>query len=159
MAPKGKKSTEAESKAGQGNLARWLEEHPQRGNLRHGAWSKHVRKRYSDLRTTEGQRLENVIRGLIADLGGNSEISSAQRLLLDNVRSKLIVLFQISSHVDKQESLINEKGELLPCLGKNYTSYAESLRRDLEALFSIRRKTAPLSYNEAMKKLNEGNRK
>jgi hypothetical protein len=140
MTRKGRKATPQEAEAGQRNLQTWLADHPERGNLRHGAYSRNVRRRYSDKRTIEGRQIATIMQGLADDLGGSNELTSAQRLLLDNIRSKLIVLFQIGAFVDKQESIINPAGELLPCLGRNYTTYAESLRRDLEALSAISRK-------------------
>jgi hypothetical protein len=88
---------------------------------------------------------------LVDDLGGSAELTSAQLLLIDNIRSKLIVLFQISKYVDEQECIINEKGELLPCLGKNYITFTEALRRALEALFTIRKKPAIQSYEKTLK--------
>lgn len=151
-----RKKTKRELEASKKNLAKWNAENPAHGNLKHGAHSGTIRKRYSDKRTTEGRQLATVMQRLVQDLGGAPEISAPQALLLDNIRSKLIVLFQISKYVDGQASIINETGELLPCLGRNYTVYTESLRRDLEALFSIKRKRAPLSYDKALKAIEGG---
>lgn len=101
----------------------------------HGAYCQHIRERYSDLRTKEGQRLHAVTQGLIADLGGQANINTAQSVIIENIKSKLIVLFQISDYADKQITIVDENtGELLPCLGRNFLSYSEALRRDLEAL-------------------------
>ncbi len=146
--------TQREVEAGARNLAKWEETHPEHGNLRHGAYSRHVRQRYSDERTTEGKRLKTILRKLALDLG--PELSTSQCLLLDRIREKLIVLMQIGAYVDKQESIITEKGELIGCLGRGYTSFSEALRRDLEALHATSKKTSPLSYEEAVKKLTEG---
>ena len=96
------------------------------------------------------------MQGFMEDLGGRAELTSAQLLLLDSIRSKLIVLFQISKYVDQQESIITEKGELLPCLGRGYTTYSEALRRDLEALFAIRKKPAIQSYEKTLRALQGG---
>ena len=153
MLKKGHKPTVAMKKAGEKNLKKWLDKHPERGAVKHGAYSSTVRKRYSDKRTSEGKQLAGIINGLIGDLGGNTNITSAQRLLLENIRSKLIVVMQISKYADRQISLINSDGELLPVLGKNFTAYSESLRRDLESLFSVKRKAGSLSYEKAMKQL------
>jgi hypothetical protein len=128
------------------------------GALKHGAFSSHIRKRYSDKRTREGRQLESVIQGLIADLGGADNLSAAQLLLLDSLRSKIIVIFQISGFVDRQASIVTEKGELLPCLGRNFTSYCESVRRDLEALFAVGRRPARVSYEKALKAIEGGKR-
>lgn len=156
MAKKERKSTKAEQEAGARNLAEWKADHPEGGAVKHGAYSRHVRQRYNDKRTTEGRNLASVMRGRIEDLGGQANLTSAQRLLLDNIRSKLIVVLQISKYVDQHTSIINSKGELLPCLGRNYTVYTESLRRDLEALFSIKRKSDPITYQKALKALQGG---
>ena len=150
MTVKNTKSTPAEAAAGQENLQKWLAENPSRGNLKHGANSKHMKKRYDDLRTSEGRQLRTVMEDLIADLGGSAVLTAPQRLFLDNIRSKLIVLFQISKYVSGQQSIINLKGELLPVLGRNYTTYSEALRRDLEALFGLKRRSSERSYDKAL---------
>lgn len=146
-----KKQTKAKHKAGAANLAKWKEENPSGGNLRHGAHSAHIRKRYSDKRTTEGRQLAIVIESLRQDIG--PDLSVGQCLLLDRVREKLIVLMQIGKYADEQLSLINKKGELLPCLGRNYTSFSEALRRDIESLYTTGKKTPPPSYEKVMKTL------
>jgi len=108
----------------------------------HGAYSKETRRRYSDLRSREGKKLETVTKALIEDLGGADNMTAGQCLLLDRVREKLIVLWQIGKFVDdRQGSVLDENGALLPCLGRNYVSYSEALRRDVQEL-----------YNQACKK-------
>ena len=137
MTRKGTKSGPLVAAAGAKNLAKWKAEHPQGGGTTHGAYSKHVRKRYSDYRTREGKQLRAVMNGLVDDLGGHSEISASQRLLLDGIRSKMIVTLQIGKYADAQDSIITDGGELLPVLGKNFTAYSESLRRDLQSLHDM----------------------
>jgi hypothetical protein len=154
-----RKTSKTSAKAGKKNLKKWQAENPEEAktsSLKHGAYSSQVRQRYTDERTAEGKRLVTVMKGLVNDLGGADSISAAQSLLLDSVRSKLIVLFQISHYVDHQETIFSDKGELIPCLGRNYTTYAESLRRDLEVLFSVKRKPTLLSYDKALKVLEGG---
>jgi hypothetical protein len=107
-------------------------------NSKHGAYSKHVRRRYSDKRTTEGKQLAAIIKALVNDCG--PDLTAAQYIILDRVREKLIVLMQIGQYVDRQPCVITKEGALLPCLGKGYTTYAESLRRDLEALRTMAKK-------------------
>lgn len=109
-------------------------------NLKHGAYAVQVRQRYSDARTTEGKQLAAVMDGLVSDLGGAGSLSAAQRLLLDNIRAKLIVLFQIGKFVDAQDRVVDTKGELLPCLSKSYLAFCESVRRDLEAIAGLGQK-------------------
>ncbi len=69
------------------------------------------------------------------------------------LKPALIVLFQISKYISRQESIISPTGELLPCLGRNYTTYSEALRRDLEALFGLKRRSGNQSYDKALKAL------
>lgn len=145
MAKKKATSTPAEAAAGEQNLNNWLAEHPSGGNLRHGMYSVQIRQRYSDRRTSEGAKLASIMKGLREDLGGNGHIPTAAHLLLDSIKSKIIVILQIGKFVDRQIDLIDQKtGELLPCLGRNFTIYTESLRRDLEALAAMAgKKKAP----------------
>jgi hypothetical protein len=108
------------------------------GVISHGGYSVQVRQRYSDARTTEGRALRAVMDGLRKDLG---TVSIGQSLILGRVREKLIVLMQIGSYVDKQPSAITAEGELLPCLGRGYTAFSEALRRDVELLYVMAKRT------------------
>jgi len=108
--------------------------------LRHGAWSKHIRKRYTDKRTREGKRLQAITKGIVDDFGGESKITNAQRLILAGIQTKLIVLMQIGAFVDKQDSILEVDGSVIPALRQNFTTFSESLRRDLETLFHLANK-------------------
>jgi hypothetical protein len=92
----------------------------------------------------------------VENLGGESNLSNAQRLILDGIKSKLIVLLCISRFADQKMELVNEKGELLSALGKNFLSYSESVRRDVETLFAIKRRSLGSTYREALKALEDG---
>ena len=136
--PKGSKATHAQAKAGAENLRKWQEEEGHGlQNLKHGRYSTTVRQRYSDLRTSEGRRLKAVIDALVHDLGGPEGINAAQNVLMGGLRSKFIVVFQIGNYLDKQTRIIDPHGELLACLSKDFLRYTESIRRDLETLYSI----------------------
>ena len=100
----------------------------------HGVWCRHFRKRYTDARTREGKQLKAVMDSLVEDLGGHENLNAAQRLLLDTIKSKLIVVLQIGKYVDQQQEIIKD-GELLPVLGKNYLAYLNSLRLTLGELY------------------------
>jgi len=75
--------------------------------------------------------------GLIADLGDHENLTAGQRLLLDTIQSKLIVILQISKYVNRQPSIIDQSGQLLPVLGKSYLSYLNSLRLALAELYKM----------------------
>ena len=92
-----------------------------------------MRKRYSDLRTTEGKALQAVINDIKSDIGPN--LNAMQSILIERIREKLIVLMQVGNYVDQQSSIINTDGTLLAVLGRNYTGYSEALRRDLTTLY------------------------
>jgi hypothetical protein len=94
------------------------------------------------------------MKGLANDIG--PDLSAIQSLILDRVREKLIVLMQIGKYVDQKTSVINEKGELLSCLGRNYTGFSEALRRDLMALndMSFKKPSKVPTIREIMKKGN-----
>ncbi len=121
---------------------------------RHAAYSSQIRRRYSDKRTKEGKRLAAILHELVQDVG--PDLSVGQCLILDRIREKLIVLMQIGAYVDEQQSVVTAEGALLPCLGKGYTTYAESLRRDLEALYSTGKRRKPMSYEKALKAIEGG---
>jgi hypothetical protein len=103
--------------------------------LKHGGYSKLMRKRYSDKRTIEGRQLAVIMGGLVDDLGGNASLTARQRLLLDTgIRPKLITLMCIAAYIDKQIKLVDEEGNLLKVLNNNYIAFSNALRLDLLAL-------------------------
>jgi hypothetical protein len=140
--PKGIPASKAQRKAGAKNLAKWQKEegHGQQRRT-HGAYSVTIRQRYSDLRTSEGRKLRAVIDSIVDDLGGVTEVNSAQNVILASLRSKFIVIFQISDFLDKQQSIINQEGYILPILGQNLLQYSDSIRKDLEGLYGLNRST------------------
>jgi len=81
---------------------------------------------------------------LVEDLGGQENLNAGQRLLLDTIQSKLIVVLQIGKYVDQQPEII-KGGQLLPVLGKNYLAYLNSLRLALDQLYkdSNKRRKVP----------------
>lgn len=121
--------------AGAANLATWKAKNPAGGGLTHGATSRHFRRRYSDLRTAEGKGLQAALDALVEDLGG--DLRAGQLLVLPRVREKLITLALIGSWIDKQSDLLTKTGDLLPVLKSSYLGYSESLRRDVEWLYSM----------------------
>ncbi len=111
-------------------------------NITHGAYAVQVQQRYSDKRTTEGKQLNRVMGALVKDCGGAQSLTQAQRILLDLIRSKIMILMQLGLFIDKQEHIIDEKGKPLECLGSLHLGYSKSLRQDLETLMGIDRRQA-----------------
>lgn len=147
------KDRKTHQRVGTKNLLDWQKKNPAGGRLTHGAESKTIRQRYSDLRTKEGRQLKEIIDGLVSDLGGPNELQTGHNILLSNIRAKLICVMQISKFSDRAKSLINPAGEIIPVLGRNFLSYTESLRRDIECLFGIKRGKAQQSYEKALNAL------
>ena len=114
---------------------------------KHGAHSGTVRRRYDDLRTTQGQALHNVMQNLIDDLGGAASLTAPMGIMLNSaIRPKLITLMCINDYLNKQQGdIINEAGELIACLGQNYISWSNALRRDLEVLVDLAAKAGKSS--------------
>lgn len=123
--------------------------------FKHGASSSRLRRRYMDRRTREGKQLEAAMDSLIQDLGGQDNLSAGQRLLLDTIQSKLIVILQISKYVDQEENII-QKGELIPVLGKNYLAYLNALRLSLAELYKNHKGKQAMSYEKALKAIQGG---
>ncbi len=148
-------TTEKATAAGRQNLLDWKATHPEGSRLTHGAYSNGVRRRYGDKRYREGKQLDAIMKALIEDCGGQDKLTASQSLILDSIKSKIMVLFQISKYVDLQPCIIDKEGNLLPCLGRGFTTYSEALRRDLEALSSMGNGKRKASYKDIMKSLQE----
>lgn len=148
----------AKKKSNIDNLMKWKTEHPGESHLTHGAWSQHIRERYSDRRTTEGRELALIMDGLIEDLGGKDQITAKEERLLDFLRAKIIVVLRISTYVDKQKSVITDEGELIPALGKNLLAWIEAAERTLERLFPAGKKKRAKGYHDALKIIEGGNK-
>ncbi|HNR12157.1 MAG TPA: hypothetical protein PKM59_02460 [Thermodesulfobacteriota bacterium] len=104
----------------------------------HGAYGSRARRRFSDLRTREGRQLAAILEELAADFGGYACLSAGQRLLLDQIRSKLIVLITLFQWIDEQVNAVKD-GKLLPSLNQDALAFQNSLRRDIEALYKVKR--------------------
>ena len=91
-----------------------------------------MRLRFEDLRTEEGKRLNSVMEAITADLP--AQLSGFQSVILANLRSKLIVLMQISAFLDTQLDLVKPDGTVMPVVESTYLKYSDAIRRDLEAL-------------------------
>ena len=104
----------------------------------HAAKSAKIAERYSDLRTKEGRTLKAILGHIVSDLGGEGNLNGKQRLLLDTLRAKLNVILQISDYADLQfdgPGIITKEGDLIPCLGRGYLAYTNSVRLTLRELY------------------------
>jgi hypothetical protein len=134
-----KKHKQTPQEAGAQNLQKWLDEHPERGDYKHGGYSYHIRRRYSDGRYKQAKELNGIIMRLTRDAGGDENLSEGQRLILGVIRSKFIVAKQISEYVTKQGEIVNGEGEILPCL-RSFVTFTEAMRRCIESFYSMANK-------------------
>ncbi len=69
---------------------------------------------------------------LLADLGGEENLSAQKLMLIDRLISLLGVVRGIEEH--HKDNILNRDGTLKPSLGKNYLSYVNSSRQILMCL-------------------------
>ena len=83
--------------------------------------------------------LTEVREGLIEDIGGTEEsLTTAQRVLIDRIVSKLGVVRCIEEHI--RENTVMTGHDLAPSLRGSYLAYNNSIRLDLQALGVDKRK-------------------
>jgi hypothetical protein len=119
--------------------------HPARLNISYWRQNKKL-----DQRTALGKALKALRQRLIDDVGGR--INEGQEVLIDRLIEKLLVLNLISGFIFNVDNIINDKGELMPCLGSNYLAYSNSVRLDIQAFYNLNnvRGRADQSYLDIM---------
>ena len=70
--------------------------------------------------------------GLINDLGGEENLSTAQAILIDRIISKLGCIRCIEEHTREGSVMVDQ--ELAPALKSSYLAFSNSIRLDLQAL-------------------------
>jgi hypothetical protein len=99
----------------------------------HGAYSLIARGEFPSKRRYIERWLSEVRQGMIRDLGpAETDLSTAQAILIDRVIGKLGILRCIEEHV--REKGVMKGNDISSCLAHNYLSWANSLRLDLLAL-------------------------
>lgn len=86
-----------------------------------------------DGREKETQLLKRELQDLADDRGGPEHLTNAERTLLERAAFKSVLCQVVEAYTLKQASPIGQDG-LLPVLAKQYLTWSNSLRRDLEAL-------------------------
>lgn len=98
----------------------------------HGGYSFLTSGRLPEHRVYLRRYLTNCREGLIADHGGESNLSTAQALLIDRVISKLGCIRCVEEHIRENSVMVGE--ELAPSLKASYLAFNNSVRLDLMAL-------------------------
>ena len=100
----------------------------------HGGYSFLTTGRLPKHRREVERHLTAAREGLIRDTAGTERrLSMAQAILIDRVISKLGVLRCMEEHV-RETGVMTKEGEPVPCLGRYYLAWANSIRCDLQAL-------------------------
>lgn len=107
----------------------------------HGAWSlkRALNTGRLDMRSEAGQAVKRLRAQLVADLGGADTLSTQERLLVDRIVKKVLIVEALETYALRRKSLFKRNGELIGCLGRHYLAYSEALRRDLLAVGLQRR--------------------
>lgn len=103
------------------------------GKIKHGGYSFLAKGELPEHRRYLLRHLSAVREGLIRDLGPTeNDLTTAQIILIDRIVTKLGVIRCIEEHVRENSVMIGHN--LAPALSKNYISYNNSVRLDLEKL-------------------------
>lgn len=102
----------------------------------HGAWSlkRAINTGRLDMRSEAGQAVKRLQTRLETDLGGAENLSTQERLIVDRIVKKVLIVEALETYALSRKSIFKRNGELIGCLGRHYLSYSEALRRDLLAV-------------------------
>lgn len=117
----------------------------------HGTRAANFPERYSDGRTVSGKRLQGILDAIVSDLGGHESLSAGDRVTLDLLRGKLMVVLRLSDYLDAQPDVVREDGNLLSILSRDYLRYLESTDKSIATLYHNWKGTKPpLTLDEYM---------
>lgn len=107
----------------------------------HGAWGlkRAINTGRLDMRSEAGQAIKRLQTRLETDLGGTDNLSTQERLIVDRIIRKALIIEALETYALSRKSIFKRNGELIGCLGRHYLSYTEALRRDLLAVGLQRR--------------------
>lgn len=114
----------------------------QRSELgQHGAWTlkRAIDNKRLDMRSEAGQAVKRLRAQLETDLGGADSLSTQERLLVDRIVKKTLIIETLEIYALGRKTIFKRNGELIGALGRHYLSFAAELRRDLQTLGMKRR--------------------
>ena len=100
--------------------------------IKHGGYSFLSKGRLPEDRAYIERYLTACRQGLIDDLGGEPNLSTAQLILIDRIISKLGCIRCIEEHTREGSVMVGQ--ELAPALKRSYLAFSNSIRLDLQAL-------------------------
>ena len=99
---------------------------------KHGGYSFLTHGQLPEHRAYIERYLTGCRQGLINDLGGEANLSTAQAILIDRIISKLGCIRCIEEHTREGSVMVGQ--ELAPALQRSYLAFSNSIRLDLQAL-------------------------
>lgn len=78
--------------------------------------------------------VDSVINEMIADLGGESEITASQKIIISAIRQNLIFLSLVNEWLAQQPSIIDVKGDILSPLNGFYLACQNTVTRNCREL-------------------------
>ncbi len=100
--------------------------------IKHGGYSFLSKGKLPQDRAYIERYLTACRQGLIDDLGGDRNLSTAQAILIDRIISKLGCVRCIEEHTLENSVMVGQ--ELAPALKSSYLAFSNSIRLDLQAL-------------------------
>ena len=92
------------------------------------------RSRELDLRRSDHRAIHEWQLSLIEDLGGQSQVDTFQRSMIDRATELLIMISAMATHVENT-AIMDKSGELAPCLRASFLQYTNTFRHCLVAAF------------------------
>ncbi len=80
------------------------------------------------------RQVDSLMAEMVKDLGGEAEVTAAQRVLLSVIRQDLIYLALVSEWANAQASIITRKGEVLGALGGFFLAAQNTVTRNCREL-------------------------
>lgn len=112
-----------------------------------GGYSLLIKGELPENRRYIARYLTEIREGLIEDLGpGEKDLSTAQRVLIDRIISKLGITRCIEEHI--RENSVMKGHDLAPSLKASYLAYNNSIRLDLQALGIDKKQSETLDLHE-----------
>ncbi len=101
-----------------------------------------------DKRTTAGKNLIASRNGLIRDCGGEAQVDTMQRILIQNSSVKQVCVSHLSAYLLEQPSLVDKRRKTVIPAVLQLKELMDSMARDLQLLNQTRGEKPPLGRKE-----------
>lgn len=122
--------------------------------MSHGAYSKIVKKKYSDARTREGKALQAIMKAIEKDIG--KPFDARQSLLMSLIRSKVVIIMQIGKYLESIPEIVDyDSGKVPYVVDRTFFTASSSLRSALNELYGdrCRGKKGGMTYEDVIESI------